>query len=118
MRRPSCDQFRSAPPQRGEQSIEDFILRSVAVHHDESFRLGSGEREISLADAAMKLEIFGFEAAFVLRRAHIARSSATQTHILGQVEEDREIRLQRARGPVIQHAKSIEIEQASKSLVR
>src|SRR5438105_106296 len=97
---------------------ENFVRCSRSVDHCITLWIGGGECEVALANAAMKSKIFELEASFVEGRLRIARSRARQSDLLGQVENQREIGLQRICRPVVQSAQPIEIEKATKALIR
>src|SRR5205085_8776345 len=95
---------------------EHLIDRSRAVDDDESPRLRDGEGEISLAHTAMKAQLLRFESPFIVRRICVSRSRARQAARFIDVEEQRDVRTERRRCPIVEHAQSIEIEQTSETL--
>src|SRR2546428_2197882 len=110
--------YRHALSQNLPCAREHVVRCSRRVDHCITMWIRGGECEVALANAAMKSKIFELEAPFVEWRLRIARSRARQSDFLGQIKNQRDIGLQRICGPVVQSAQPIEIEKATKALIR
>src|SRR5882672_8567729 len=117
-RRCSFDDSRSAFAQDFKHGGKYFVGRATRVDDSVALRLRRGQREVTLANAAMESQILQLESSFIHGRRCVSRSCAGQPDLLRQIEDQREIRMQSVGRPVIQPTQAIEIEKPAKALIR